>query len=115
MDDWRKQRDLLIEETMVFAQRVRINAPKQFEFPNRRWATRIVRRCNTARTSATANVNRSPDIKRGTRLGSEAFGQLQSSSEEIPARARGILHANHVRRHGQHDTQWIPGSRINGA
>ena len=33
MDDWRKQRDLLIEETMVFAQRVRINAPKQFGFP----------------------------------------------------------------------------------
>ena len=28
MDDWKKQRDLLIEEAMAFAQRVRSNAPK---------------------------------------------------------------------------------------
>jgi hypothetical protein len=34
MDDWREQRDLLIEETMAFTQRLRSNAPKQFEFPN---------------------------------------------------------------------------------
>ena len=33
MNDWRKQRDLLIEETMAFAQRVRSDAPKKFEFP----------------------------------------------------------------------------------
>ena len=35
MDDWRKQRDLLIEETMVFAQSVRSNGPKPFGFPNK--------------------------------------------------------------------------------
>jgi hypothetical protein len=34
MDDWRKQRDLLIEETMVFAKSVRTNGPKQFGFPD---------------------------------------------------------------------------------
>jgi hypothetical protein len=34
MNDWRKQRDLLIEETMAFTQRLRSNAPKQFEFSN---------------------------------------------------------------------------------
>jgi hypothetical protein len=34
MNDWRKQRDLLIEETMAFTQRLGSNAPKRFEFPN---------------------------------------------------------------------------------
>jgi hypothetical protein len=34
MNDWRKQRDLLIEETMIFAQRVGSDAPKQFGFRN---------------------------------------------------------------------------------
>jgi hypothetical protein len=34
MNDWRKQRDLLIEETLAFTQRLRSDVPKQFEFPN---------------------------------------------------------------------------------
>jgi hypothetical protein len=34
MNDWKKQRDLLIEETMAFTQRLRSNAPTQFELPN---------------------------------------------------------------------------------
>jgi hypothetical protein len=33
MNDWRKERDLLVEESMAFAQRLRGDAPKRIDFP----------------------------------------------------------------------------------
>ena len=68
MDDWRKQRDLLLEETMVFAQSVRTNGPKTFGFIQYCCATHIDRRCNTLRTFATAKADRSRDVRRRTRV-----------------------------------------------
>ena len=68
MDDWRKQRDLLLEETMVFAQSVRTNGLKTFGLSNTAAQPISTARCNTLRTFATAKADRSRDVRRRTRV-----------------------------------------------
>jgi hypothetical protein len=112
MDDWRKQRDLLIEETMVFAQRVRINAPKQFEFPKtvgqpvaKGVATKS-EPLQLPRSTEVPTSNGERDlIQRRLANFSALQKKFQQEREEYYTRTMSDARA----------TQWIPRSRINGA
>ena len=112
MDDWRKQRDLLIEETMVFAQRVRINAPKQFEFPKtvaQPVASGVATQPEPLQLPMSTEVptlNGERDLVQRRLANFRALQKkFQQEREEYYTRTMSDARA----------TQWIPRSRINGA
>jgi hypothetical protein len=116
MDDWRKQRDLLIEETMVFAQRVRINAPKQFEFPKtvgQPVASGVATESEPLQLPRATEVPTPKDrldterdvVQRRLANFKAIQKKFQLEREEYYTRTMSEARA----------TQWIPRSRINGA